>query len=332
MNTQIVVEEGSQVAHARREALALAKRMALATDASDRLALVVTEAATNILKHAKTGRLLVAPLSNGEGPGIEVIALDRGPGIEDLTVSMRDGHSTTASPGLGLGSLSRLASNLDIYSRPGKGTVLRFEVRSGARDERKPASFGAVCVARPDETVSGDAWSLGVASGRRRVVVVDGLGHGPDAATAAQAALRIAEQHPDAEPADVLDAVHAGLRSTRGAAAAIAVVAPDRGSFAGIGNISAFVRTAQRSRSLLSHNGTLGLQVRKIQAFDFEFPPRSLLVMHSDGIATHWSLDNYPGLEAHHPAVIAATIYRDHARARDDATVAVLRNVGAAAQ
>jgi hypothetical protein len=54
--------------------------------------------------------------------------------------------------------------------------------------------------------------------------------------------------------------------------------------------------------------------------------------MHSDGIATHWSLDNYPGLEAHHPAVIAATIYRDHARARDDATVAVLRNVGAAAQ
>jgi hypothetical protein len=86
------------------------------------------------------------------------------------------------------------------------------------------------------------------------------------------------------------------------------------------------VHTSDGERNLVSHNGTLGHQVRKFQAFEFAFAKHALLLMHSDGIATHWSLSAYPGLTRHHPAVIAATIFRDHARVRDDATVAVLRN------
>jgi hypothetical protein len=108
----------------------------------------------------------------------------------------------------------------------------------------------------------------------------------------------------------------------------VATVAPHVacGVFAGIGNIRSLVHVPETTRHLVSHNGTLGHQVRKFQTFDFAFPPRALLVLHSDGIATHWSFDRYPGIERHHPAVIAATIYRDHARGRDDATVVVVRN------
>ena len=160
------------------------------------------------------------------------------------------------------------------------------------------------------------------------MLVVDGLGHGPGAATAAQTALRVAEQDAALDPVALLESVHGALRPTRGAAAAVATVAPQaaKGVFAGIGNIRCFVHTSDGERSLVSHNGTLGHQVRKFQEFEFAFAKHALLLMHSDGIATHWSFSAYPGLTRHHPAVIAATIYRDHARGRDDATVAVLRN------
>jgi hypothetical protein len=252
--------------------------------------------------------------------------------MQNVSASMRDGHSTAGSPGLGLGSISRLASNLDIYSQKDAGTVMRFEVWTHAATPADGAILGSVCVAKPGEDVAGDAWTMQEAGGQRRLMVVDGLGHGSGAATAAQAALRVAEQGPGLDPVALLESVHTALRPTRGAAAAVAAVSPATASgiFAGIGNIRSFVHTSDGERSLVSHNGTLGHQVRKFQPFEFKFAKRALLIMHSDGIATHWSLADYPGLTRHHPGVIAGAIYRDHARVRDDATIVVLRNDGAA--
>jgi len=328
MTVQIVVEERSQVAQARREAVALARRLSIDDAVADRLGLVVTETATNLVKHGTGGRLLLSPLPAGGIVGVEVIAIDNGPGMQNVTASMRDGHSTAGSPGLGLGSISRLASNLDIYSQKDVGTVMRFEVWGAAGLPPTAASFGGVCIAKPGEDVAGDAWTMQAADGQWRMLVVDGLGHGTGAATAAQAALRVAEQAAALDPVALLESLHGALRTTRGAAAAAATVAPHaaKGVFAGIGNIRGLVHTHDGERNLVSHNGTLGHQVRKFQAFEFTFAKRALLVMHSDGIATHWNFSAYPGLTRHHPAVIAATIYRDHARIRDDATVAVLRN------
>jgi anti-sigma regulatory factor (Ser/Thr protein kinase) len=329
MNTLIIVHESSQVAEARRAAVNLARRLALDSPAVDRLGLAVTEAATNLVKHARQGSILLAPLTDNEAVGIEVIALDRGPGMANVVASMRDGHSTAGSPGLGLGSMSRLASNLDVYSEQAMGTVLRFEMW---KHDRRPAlrnvTAGGVCVAMAGEEVSGDAWSSQNHDGTHRLLVVDGLGHGPDAAMAANTALRVAREQSALDPAALLACLHDALRSTRGAAASVASMVPRTGTgvYAGIGNIRGFARGPAGVRNLVSHNGTLGQQVRKIQAFDFAFPPRTLLVMHSDGIASHWNLDGYRGIERHHPAVVAATVFRDHARGRDDATVAVLRN------
>ncbi|MGE5170729.1 MAG: ATP-binding SpoIIE family protein phosphatase [Rudaea sp.] len=327
---RIPVEEGSQVAQARREAVALGRQVGLDDNARDRLALVVTEAATNLLKHGGGGVMLVAPLGEGASVGVEVLALDRGPGMRNVAASMRDGHSTAGSPGVGLGTLSRLASDLDIHSRPDAGTVVRFEVWSAAAPSPGTrACFGGVCVAKPGESVSGDAWLVQIAGARQRVMVVDGLGHGPDAAAAARCAVRIALEHPSLEPVPLLEALHAALRSTRGAAIAVAMLEPhaSTGRFASIGNVRGVVHTGGEGvRSLVSHNGTVGHQVRKIQSFDFAYPAHALLMLHSDGIDTHWSIAAYPGFERHHPAVIAAAIYRDHTRGRDDATFVVVRN------
>jgi anti-sigma regulatory factor (Ser/Thr protein kinase) len=335
MNTEIIVEERSQIAQARREAVALARRLSIDERVADRLALAVTESATNLVKHAAGGKLLLAPLLGPRSIGVEVIAIDRGPGMQNVAASMRDGHSTAGSPGLGLGSISRLASNLDIYSQPGTGTVLRFEVwAADTPHAAEPARFGGVCVAMPGEAVAGDAWSVQASNGQYRLLVVDGLGHGPEAAMAAHTALRIADQGKGLDAVALLESVHAALRSTRGAAGAVATITPHAatGVFAGVGNIRGVVHTSPAPRNLVSHNGTLGHQLRKVQPFEFAFPARALLIMHSDGIATHWGLDRYPGLASRHPAVIAATIYRDHARGRDDATVVVLRNEQGAAR
>jgi hypothetical protein len=223
--------------------------------------------------------------------------------------------------------MSRLASRLDIYSQAGQGTVLRLEVWRHARDD-PPAEVvaGGVCVPKTGEQVCGDGWTADIRDDVHRLLVVDGLGHGPDAAAAANTALRVANERPTLAPDTLVSAMHAALHGTRGAAASVASVSTTtaRGLYAGIGNIRSFVREREGVHHLVSHNGTLGHQLRKIQTFEFAFPKQAILVMHSDGIASHWSLDAYPGLARHHPAVIAAVVYRDHSRGRDDATVAVL--------
>src|SRR5262249_28068551 len=132
--------------------------------------------------------------------------------------------------------------------------------------------------------------------------------------------------------ADLIDAMHGPLRSTRGAAVAAALIkeASHVGDFCGVGNVACRTLVADKPRSLMSQNGILGHQMRKLQVFQFAFPTPSMLIMHSDGIGTRWNLDDYPALLSKHPALIAAVLYRDHRRGQDDATVVVTRS-GAAA-
>jgi hypothetical protein len=72
-------------------------------------------------------------------------------------------------------------------------------------------------------------------------------------------------------------------------------------------------------------NGTVGQGTLRVREFDYAWSPGSVLVMASDGLGTRWSLDDYPGLAARHPALVAAVLYRDHARGRDDVTVLAVR-------
>jgi Stage II sporulation protein E (SpoIIE) len=166
--------------------------------------------------------------------------------------------------------------------------------------------------------------------GRYGFLVADGLGHGPDAARASRAAIRVLEDRPDDEPAATIQSCHRALAPTRGAAVAVAKIAPDKVGFAGVGNIACRIEAGAVRRQLVSHNGTLGHMMRRVQQFDFPLPTDALLMFHSDGLATHWNLADYPGLLGRHPGVIAGVLYRDHERGRDDVTVLVVRNGGGA--
>jgi anti-sigma regulatory factor (Ser/Thr protein kinase) len=330
----VALGDRSGVGEARQRAAQLARALDFDSNAAGQLALAATEAASNVLKHAGSGKLLLRALGvNGKAAGIEVITLDQGPGMASVAESMRDGHSTAGSPGTGLGALGRMTSGLDIWSQPGKGTLLRFEVwPAGAAGPRERFASGAISVPKRGESVCGDDWAVIQAHGRLLLFVVDGLGHGPAAADAARAGIAAVRKHAARKPAEIIEAVHDALRPTRGAAAALALVQPERELcvYCGVGNISASVLFNGKPRNMVSHNGTLGHQVRKIQEFQYPFPRQALLLAHSDGIGTHWDLAAYPGLERRHPTLVAAALYRDHDRGRDDVTVVAVRPAEAA--
>jgi anti-sigma regulatory factor (Ser/Thr protein kinase) len=313
------ISHSGHVGEARRAAQLLAGSAGLDDNDTGRLALVVTEAATNIAKHAGSGQILLRGLDGGHRGGVEVFALDKGPGVANLAESLRDGHSTSGTSGTGLGAISRLSSRCDIYSRPGGGVAVWSEIRP--RDELPDGASlaaGSVCLPKPGESACGDGWLVRGERDRAVVMLVDGLGHGADAALAARAAAEAVAANLRRNAVELVDSVHGALRSTRGAAAALAVVKPRAGTgeFCGVGTIACLAR--------------LGHQVRKLQDFAFPFPPRALLIMHSDGLTARWSLDDYPGLETREPALIAGVLYRDFSRGSDDASVIVARHASMA--
>jgi anti-sigma regulatory factor (Ser/Thr protein kinase) len=329
----VTINEPTRVGEARRRASLLAHDLGFDETAQGRVALVVSEAASNLIKHGGGGELVVqGHRSDRVESWLEILALDQGPGMSDVGRCLVDGYSTAGSLGTGLGAIVRLSDDHAIYSQPGEGTVVwaRVDAKAQARpkDNGGPA-IAAVSVPAPGELECGDDWATSRGNGRSLVMVVDGLGHGPPAAEAARAAVGVFLAQSDREPVEFIEAAHLALRSTRGAALAIARIdlVLGRLRYAGVGNISGVIVEAGHGRttSMISHNGTVGHVVRKIQAFDYPWAPDSLLILHSDGITTRWDPARYPGLSRRPPGLIAGLLYRDHRRGRDDATVVVAR-------
>ncbi|GLS42588.1 ATP-binding protein [Methylobacterium brachythecii] len=328
---RVTVTEASQVAEARRRAVAAALSIGFDETACGRAAIVVTELATNVVKYGVPGEILVGIYEDGTGTGLEILALDKGAGFPDLGAALRDGHSTGGSAGEGLGAVKRLSNAFDIVSRPGSGTAVLVRL-SGARGARSDPSdalpaFSAVTVPLKGETANGDAYAVHERVDGWTAIVADGLGHGPDAAKASEEAMRLFRRHHDKSPTEILVAVHAGLSHTRGGAVSVARHARDTGTltFAGIGNVAGAVVSGPVIKRTVSLAGTAGHAARRIQEFEYPMQSHDLFVLCSDGIATGWHLDGYPGLAAAHPALVAGVIFRDFARARDDATVLVVR-------
>jgi anti-sigma regulatory factor (Ser/Thr protein kinase) len=323
----VVVKEISQVGEARRLATHLAAQVHLDEIDKGRVALVATELANNLQMHAGGGTLLLRPVNPGPGGGVEIMAIDQGPGMADVARCLEDGYSTRGTPGTGLGSVKRLSSLMEIYSLPGKLTVVLAQVRPSGAKPPVGLEIGAVSVAVEGEPVCGDGWTERRDEKGTSILVVDGLGHGTGAADAAQAALRLFEEGPGSGLELTLHRLHDGLRSTRGAAAMVLQVDPPQKKVtcAGIGNIAGCLSGPVDSRNFVSHNGIVGHQSKRVQEFTYPWEDDALLILHSDGINSRWRLDAYAGLRHRHPSVIAAVLYLDFRRERDDATVLVAR-------
>jgi anti-sigma regulatory factor (Ser/Thr protein kinase) len=336
------VRDPTDVATARRRTVGLVIGMGYNETQAGRVAIVVTELAQNLLRHAGGGEIL-AEADPHRPASIEMMALDRGPGMADVAACLRDGYSTSGTSGNGLGAVKRLAHELLIHSVQGSGTAVLVrmgrELEPGGSQIRMigptaastvdPSAArisAALCVPKSGETVCGDTAAILI---RRDAMIglllADGLGHGPHAAAASQEAVRLFQKHPEATPAAPLSILHAGLRATRGAAVAMALIDPAarQVTYGGIGNIAGFITDTGGTRRMVSHSGTAGHTAGRMQEFRYPIHGRPVVVMFSDGLASSWSPESHPGLFALDPTLIAGVLYRDHARGRDDASVVV---------
>jgi anti-sigma regulatory factor (Ser/Thr protein kinase) len=334
------VEDASAIAGCRNAALTLAGRLGFPAARGEELALAVSEAASNLHKHAREGTMLLracrAPGHTAE-PGAEVVTIDSGPGLAHIPAAVRDGHSTAGTLGIGLGAIHRLADTCDMYSRPGRGTVLaaRFWPRpSQAHGPAGPPrqeleSWAGLTRPITGETECGDSYGASAGAGNiagvLTAVLCDGLGHGPLAAAAAREAVRVVREAPGEEPATLLERAHRSMGRTRGGAVAVVRIEGEAVRFAGLGNVAGWIVAGDSRRGMISVPGIAGHQARTIRQYDYRLPPGAVVILHSDGLSSRWDAGQLPGLLARTPLVIAAGLLSAAGLHRDDAGILVLR-------
>ena len=317
------VEDPSAAAACRGAALALASRLDFPAARADQVALAVTEAASNLHKHASQGAMLLRIGREGGQPGIEMVTIDAGPGVQDTRAALRDGHSTSGTLGIGLGAIRRLADFYDLYSAPGHGTVL--VARFWPQPRPAPARYAGLVRPITGETECGDTFGVAETDGSITGVLCDGLGHGPLAATAAMEAVTAVLEEPAAEPAVLVERAHRRMNHTRGGAIGVVQVAGPVIRFAGLGNIAAMILAEGARKGMLSVPGIAGHQARTIRQFEYDAPPGAAIILHSDGISHRWEPRLLPGLNARDPLVVAAALLAEAGSGRDDAGVLVLK-------
>lgn len=173
----------------------------------------------------------------------------------------------------------------------------------------------------PGLRVCGDDFVILPGAAHLTIGVIDGLGHGADAAHAASLARRVLVASPDAEPEALLMLCHEALRGSRGAALAVVRVAADgAGVFCGVGNIElrTLVGTPQ---SVFCIAGIVGHNVRRMRPMPFRVAPGDVHCLLTDGVQTR--ADLAPCLTGER-AGWAERIVTTFGRAHDDATAVVL--------
>lgn len=314
----------------RRAMKAFAQGIGFAAQAAEELALVVVELGTNLLRHAGGGRLMISMLNREGRVGVQVESLDEGPGIPSVEEALADGYSTRGGCGTGLGTVNRLMDSMEIDTRHKRGT--RILCRRWLRVvvpaiEGCPLSIGVAT--RPKDEVNGDEFVAKTWGGALLAGVIDGCGHGPLARRAAVAARQYVETHYELDLVTLFAGVERACRGTRGVVMALARFhwLEGRVEFASVGNISTRVLKDSRDAggpSLAVRRGIIGVQAPKALETRFGWARGQVLVMHSDGVGTHWEGAMLQDLRPQGAEVMAATLLRRMGRSGDDATVVVV--------
>jgi len=326
----IRVEDESYIGAARRAVRDRAAEIGLTGAALDKIDVLSTEMATNLCKYATAGReILVNDATMGDARAVTVAAVDRGPGMADVSTALIDGVSAGHTLGAGLGSIRRLSESFEISSEVGKGTIL---ISTVCQDERshKPAKrhahfdLGWLSVPHPSETRCGDGISFCLSDRCVSLLLVDALGHGDGAADVSSRALSAFEKNTFEDAPALVQRIHTELSGSRCAALALVRIEQqaNRLMFVGVGNITGRVYSYPSSTGCVSAQGTVGMRMGALMENAYEWAPGSILLMHSDGIKSSAAVES--GKSGKSALMLAAQIYRDYNRANDDTTVAVI--------
>lgn len=295
------------------------------------LDLIVAEMTSNLFKYSDDGEILLGVFNNGGSPYIELISIDNGPGMINPTRMMQDGVSTSNTLGHGLGSMKRLSDTFELYSQIGWGTIVLSRVYNEPEKAKvkNKVVMRPIVVAKPGETKSGDGFVYKKTDKYIKMMLADGLGHGPEANKAINEAAGAFKVFPDYSPTETLRFIHSSIKKTRGAVINIVGYDFDQKiwSSAGIGNIAArMVGPAGSFRNHMSYNGIVGHNIPNTMN-DQQYPADQYnqVLLCSDGIKTRIDFAKYPLMYKYDQTILAAAIYKDHARRNDDMSVVLAK-------
>lgn len=321
------IAESSDVAATRRAAATIATNLGGSQVEVEQVRLIVTELGTNILQHgASDGYLLIRAVDDDQTRGVEVIAVNSHEPLENRRVISLSGL------GLGLDVVQRHTSFFDAYMPKDKRTIVLARVLfSLDNSAARKIDCGGISTSILPGLPNGDDWAFLQDDDKCTIFVFDGLGHGPGAAVAADAADASFRNRYHGNAEVWIRELHSSLQGTRGGVGAVAEIdlSSRRISFYGVGNISGRVMSEERMTGVMLPGGVIGTEhpLPTLRPVEFAFPPGAVLLMWSDGIGSRVSLDEYSQLIGHDSAVVAAALHRDFSKKNDDSTIIVAQDL-----
>jgi len=206
--------------------------------------------------------------------------------------------------------------------------VPRASARAG------PVEWGVASRALAGQSESGDLHFVEAFSAAVLIAVLDGLGHGPEAALASRVAVATLRDNLGEPVTTLVARCHAALQKTRGVVLSLALIEADgrHMTWLGVGNVDGTLYRASPHRpqreSLPHRGGVIGYQLPSLRASTLPLAPGDTLVFATDGIADTFTSESPIGW---HPQDAADYILQKHGKVDDDALVLVARNSGGAA-
>lgn len=293
--------------------------------------IIVAELASNLVKHAGGGQILVKLVSHQGNDGIELISIDNGAGIADINKMVRDGESSKSTLGLGLGAMQRLSDTFQIYSLKNWGTIIlcRKYVKKSMLHLKPPVTeIRSVVVPKPGETKCGDRFFHIENKNHIKLFLADGLGHGAEAARAVQEAGIAFASCQELDPPEILRYINLYVRKTRGLVGMVAIfdIAKKTWDLCGVGNIATKISGPTVSKNYMSYNGIIGLNLpRSMNSQQIMHEKGQYMIMCSDGLRSRWDTLKYAGILRYDLTMLAASLFKDYTRTTDDASVAICK-------
>ena len=317
---------------AARSARDFARELGFNDTAAEEVGLAVSELASNIARHADSGELILDFFEENERKGIQVTSRDRGPGIVDINRALADGYSTKHGLGYGLGCVNRLMDELH-FERPGThrtGNVIicrKWLPLSLGAESVSRLDIGAATRPMPGSKINGDAYLIKRWGPNSLVAVIDGLGHGQYAHRASQKALNYIKNHFDQPFPNIFTGVGRECLTTRGVVMALALFQMDqkRLTFASVGNIETRLINVPPKMTPGIRRGILGHNAPRPMINQFAWKPEYIMVLHSDGIRSHWDPGDIPAVSSLPPQAAAKRLLDNLAKENDDAVVVVIK-------
>jgi len=332
----IAIEQDSDIVIACSSVKRMVEKLGMSLVDSTLCATAVSELATNIVRYADKGRIVLQHDNNV----VRVIAKDQGPGIADISLACQEGYSGGNGLGMGLSGIARIMDTLEINSTRDQGTCIttskfinKNNVKNVHASLKKTAAQPLDVALRvnpiPGEQVSGDGALLIAAEDNQFMALWDVSGHGLEAHQLSEKIKKVIQALSAEPPQLILKQVHEQFLGTRGLVAVIARVSAQSGwlEYSGVGNVSLLHIHPQGKRRLSLQEGVMGYQIRTPKLERFQMNRGDTLIMHTDGIATiREPLTIQPQTSA--SALCNTLVLKHRATQADDASCIVLRYKG----